>query len=197
MIGIIDYGMGNIKSVFNAFKYIGADIELVSLDVISKAEALVLPGVGAFRDTSAALEPYMDELKSYINNGRPFLGICIGLQYLFEESYENGRWKGLGLFDGPVKKLPMKKLPQIGWNSLEIWQESRLLAGITPGSYVYYINTYAAPPNEASATSTYGSEFAAVVENVNLFGTQFHPEKSGYVGLKILKNFVEVVKCPS
>lgn len=183
--------------MFNAFKFIGADVELVTLDEIAKTEALVLPGVGTFKDTSTALEPYKNEIKAYIESGKPFLGICIGLQYLFDESLENGTWHGLGLIDGQITRLPAKKLPQIGWNTLEIRRESRLLKGVLSGSYVYYINTYAAQPDSASAISTYGSEFAAAVENKNLFGTQFHPEKSGDVGLQILKNFVEVVKCPS
>jgi glutamine amidotransferase len=194
MIAILDYGMGNIQSVYNAFKYISAEVEIKTLEDFKEADALVLPGVGAFRDTAKLLNPYKKDLYYYLNSGKPFLGICIGLQYLFEESTENGKWKGLGFFEGKIKKLSAKKLPQVGWNTIEIKQESPLLKDIESGSYVYYINSYVAEKKNALATSVYGQEFAAVIAKKNVFATQFHPEKSGQIGLQILKNFVEVTK---
>ena len=127
MIGILDYGMGNIQSVYNAFRFINADIKIIKPDNFKDVDALVLPGVGAFKDTAALLEPYKKELMDFLSSGKPFLGICIGLQYLFEESLENGLWKGLGFFKGRINKLSANKLPQIGWNTLTIKQESPLL----------------------------------------------------------------------
>jgi len=196
MIGILNYGMGNIQSVYNAFKYIGAEVEIKTLENFQEADALVLPGVGAFKDTKDLLNPYKKEIKDYLSSGKPFLGICIGLQYLFEESTENGQWEGLGFFKGKVKKLSAKKLPQIGWNELKIKKKTPLLKDVENGSYVYYVNSFAADKKNALATSTYGQEFAAVVGQNDVFATQFHPEKSGKIGLQILKNFVEVTdKC--
>jgi glutamine amidotransferase len=193
MIGILNYGMGNIQSVYNAFRFLGVEVERRRPNEISDVDALVFPGVGAFRDTAILLQPYKNNLNNFLNSGKPFLGICIGLQYLFEESLENGRWQGLGFFKGQVTRLPAKKLPQIGWNKLNIKKETPLLKNIPTECYVYYINSYAARNSEAFATSIYGEEFAAVVGLENVFATQFHPEKSGEIGLKILDNFVEVV----
>ncbi len=196
MIAVLDYGMGNIQSVYNAFEYIGAEVKIRKLDDFQDSDALVLPGVGAFKDTSELLNPYKRQIKKYLSSGKPFLGICIGLQYLFEESNENGKWNGLGFFKGEIKKLSAKKLPQIGWNEIEIKKDNALLKDIKDGCYVYYVNSYAADKKNALATSIYGEEFAAVVGCGNVFATQFHPEKSGKIGLKILKNFVEVAqKC--
>lgn len=196
MIGILNYGMGNIQSVYNAFKYIGAEVEIKTLDNFQDADALVLPGVGAFKDTANLLNPYKQQIKDYLSSGKPFLGICVGLQYLFKESTENGQWEGLGFFKGKIKKLPAKKLPQIGWNKLKIKKNTPLLNGIVNNSYVYYVNSYVANKKNALATSVYGEEFAAIIGQNNVFGTQFHPERSGEVGLAILKNFVEVTnKC--
>ena len=189
MIGILDYGMGNIRSVSNALEFVGAEACFVTPDEMDKAGALVLPGVGAFRDTARLLEPYRGDLLGFIESGRPFLGICVGLQYLFEESLENGRWKGLGVFRGQVSKLTAGKLPQIGWNTLAVKVPSSFLEGVQPGSYVYYINSYGAPLADAAATTRYGNEFAAVMVRDNVFATQFHPEKSGDVGLGMLRNF--------
>lgn len=193
MIGILDYGMGNTRSIYNAFRYLRTRVEFKAPDDLHDIDALVLPGVGAFKDTALRLKPYEKNLTEFLSSGKPFLGICIGLQYLFEESFENGRWKGLGFFKGQIKKLPAKKLPQIGWNTITIKKETPLLKKIPPGSYVYYINSYAASGENALATSFYGREFAAVVGKGNVFATQFHPEKSGVIGLRILKNFVKVI----
>lgn len=194
MIGILNYGMGNIQSVYNAFRYLGSKVEIRTLDDLKNVDALVLPGVGAFKDMAILLEPYKIEIMDFLYSGKPFLGICIGLQYLFEESFENGQWKGLGFFKGTVNRLSAKKLPQIGWNTITIRQETPLLRNISSGSYVYYINSYAASEKNALAISKYGQDFAAVVGKGNVFATQFHPEKSGEIGLRILKNFIEVTK---
>lgn len=192
MIGIINYGTGNIQSVYNAFEYLGAKVKLIQPRQIEGMDALVLPGVGAFKDITFQLDPYKKTIVNFLKSGKPFLGICIGLQYLFEESYENGRWKGLGFFKGQVKKLPGKKLPQIGWNTLMVKKRTPLLNKISSGSFVYYMNSYAVIGENPFATSYYGTEFAAVVGAGNVFATQFHPEKSGRIGLQILENFIEV-----
>ena len=194
MIVILNYGMGNIQSVYNAFKYLGSEVEIRTPADFKDADALVLPGVGAFKDTALLLEPYKEYIIDFLSSGKPFLGICIGLQYLFDESFENGQWKGLGFFEGRINKLKAKKLPQIGWNTINIKKETPLLKNVSSESYVYYINSYAADGKNALATSFYGEEFAAVVGFGNIFATQFHPEKSGMVGLKILENFVEVTE---
>ena len=193
-IGIINYGMGNIQSVYNAFKYLNVEAGFTRPEDINKFDAVVLPGVGAFKDTAILLNPYKKDILEFLSSGKPFLGICVGLQYLYERSYENGKWDGLGYFKGEINRLREEKLPQIGWNKLIIQRKNPLLRDISSDSYVYYINSYAASKDRALATSLYGEEFAAVVGNGNVFGTQFHPEKSGKVGLKILKNFIEVTR---
>jgi glutamine amidotransferase len=193
-IGIINHGMGNIQSVYNAFKYLKVGVEFTRLRDIEKFSAIVLPGVGAFKDTAILLDPYKKNIQDFLSSGKSFLGICVGLQYLFEKSFENGEWNGLGYFKDQVRKLPEKKLPQIGWNKIIVKRKNPLLRDISSGSYVYYINSYAASEKYALATSFYGKEFAAIVADGNVFGTQFHPEKSGKVGLKILNNFIEVTK---
>ena len=193
-IGIINYGMGNIQSVYNAFKYLRVEVEYTKPEDIEKYNAVVLPGVGGFKDVVNLLNPYKENIQEFLSSSRPFLGICVGLQYLFEKSYENGELNGLGFFKGEVKKLPEKKLPQIGWNRILIKEKTPILKNVLSGTFVYYINSYAANKENALATSFYGTEFAALVGKENVFGTQFHPEKSGEVGLKILKNFIEVTK---
>ncbi len=193
MIGIFDYGMGNIQSVYNAFICLGAKVECRAPNDLRDVDAVVLPGVGAFKDTAFQLEPYKKNIMEFLSSGKPFLGICIGFQYLFEESFENGRWKGLGFFPGKINRLSAKKLPQIGWNTLKIKKETPILKKVPSGGFVYYINSYAASGKNALATSFYREEFAAVVGKGNVFATQFHPEKSGMVGLRILDNFIRVV----
>ena len=195
MISILDYGMGNIQSVYNAFKFLGAETKFIKPEEISKAKVLVFPGVGAFKDTLELIEPYKKELIKYLNSGKPFLGICIGLQFLYEASDENKKYPGIGFFKGKVTRLKSKNLPQIGWNKLIVKQKNPILKNVKTGDFVYYINSYATSPQKALATSRYNNEFAAVVNNGNVFATQFHPEKSGRVGLIILKNFIEVTRC--
>lgn len=193
-IGIIDYGSGNTQSIINAFEYLNTKICLIKPNQMDTVDALVLPGVGSFKNIAEKLRPYQKNILEYLEKNKPFLGICVGLQYLFEESFENGKTQGLGFFEGKVKKLPSEKIPQIGWNTLEIKKPNQLLKGLSDGFFVYYVNSYAVDARNCLASSFYKKSFAAVVGQGNVFATQFHPEKSGKNGLKILKNFIKVVK---
>ena len=201
MIAIIDYDAGNIKSVEKAFAFLGKETVITrDADVILKADKVVLPGVGAFGDAMKKLKEY--DLVGVINNvvksGTPLLGICLGLQLLFESSEESEGVEGLGILKGKVVKFTEKngyKIPQIGWNSLDINPDSRLFKGIPEQSYVYFVHSYylkAADKNVVAATSEYTDCFHAAVEKDNVFACQFHPEKSGEIGLKILENFAEL-----
>ena len=203
MIAVIDYGVGNLFSVQKAFSYLGADAKITSdeRDMVS-AEKLVLPGVGAFGDCMNNLEAtgLIPVLKSEIEKGKPLLGICVGLQILFDGSEESPGAKGLGIISGRIKKInaPTLKVPHIGWNSLEVRaprQRNDLFAGVSKSSYVYFVHSYHAVPDDGSvitATTEYGEKLTAAVALGNVQATQFHPEKSGDVGLKIIKNFIEV-----
>ncbi len=203
MIAVIDYGVGNLFSVQKAFSYLGADAKITSdeRDMVS-AEKLVLPGVGAFGDCMNNLEAtgLIPVLKSEIEKGKPLLGICVGLQILFDGSEESPGAKGLGIISGRIKKInaPTLKVPHIGWNSLEVRaprQRNDLFAGVSQSSYVYFVHSYHAVPDDGSvitATTEYGEKLTAAVALGNVQATQFHPEKSGDVGLKIIKNFIEV-----
>lgn len=203
MIAVIDYGVGNLFSVQKAFSYLGADARITSdeRDMVS-AEKLVLPGVGAFGDCMNNLEAtgLIPVLKSEIEKGKPLLGICVGLQILFDGSEESPGAKGLGIISGRIKKInaPTLKVPHIGWNSLEVRaprQRNDLFAGVSQSSYVYFVHSYHAVPDDGSvitATTEYGEKLTAAVALGNVQATQFHPEKSGDVGLKIIKNFIEV-----
>ena len=201
MIGIIDYGRGNLHSVENALNYIGADC-IASSDkkVLDRCDKLILPGVGAFRDAMESLQ--RADMVSYVKeNKRPILGICLGMQLLFDRSYEFGECDGLSLIEGEVVKLEAYqndrkyKIPHMGWNSLEIRENQPLFKGIESGVYTYFVHSYkCVPKNESDIASTtyYGEEICASVRSGNVFGTQFHPEKSGEkTGLVMLKNFVE------
>ena len=197
-VTIIDYGAGNVPSVERALQRLGAKPERTnSPDKIGKAEALLLPGVGHY----AALVRALDEQKirepliSAIKQGVPFLGICLGLQVLFESSAESSQLQGLNLLAGRVCALPSTvKLPHMGWNQIVSNRESRLLAGIDSSAYFYFAHSYAAPDSNASTTATcfHGSPFAAVVEEQNIYGVQFHPEKSGDSGSRLLENFLRI-----
>lgn len=196
-IAIIDYGMGNLRSIKRGLEQAGARAVITDdKKIIEKADALVLPGVGAFCDAIANLSRFEDLIKSAAKE-KPMLGVCLGMQLLFEESEEGGRHEGLGLLQGRVVRLPAKlKVPQMGWNRIKIRKKSRLLEGIKNGDYFYFVHSYYAVgcKEATTATTKYGVEVPAVVEKNLLFGTQFHPEKSGAKGLRMLRNFVEIAK---
>ena len=200
MVGIIDYGVGNLFSLKSSFKAIGEDA-FVSSDpeILGKADRLVLPGVGAFEDAAKKLRASgLDGfVRGQAEEGKPLLGICLGMQLLFEKSYEYGEHEGLGLLKGSVVpmegKLPSDlKIPHMGWNALEV-KRGRLLEAVD-GQYVYFVHSFYADGCEASvsAVTEYGIPITASVEQGNIFGCQFHPEKSGNVGLSILRRFCEV-----
>jgi len=200
MIAIIDYGVGNLRSVQRAFEHVGAEA-VVTTDraTIESASAVVLPGVGAFGQAMANLEQagLTDVIRQVIAQGRPFLGICLGLQLLFEESDEMGQHRGLGVFGGQVKRFEVGlKVPQIGWNQIHIQRASPLLEGVADGSYTYFVHSYyvaPADPEIVLATTDYEMDYASIVGQDNVFGIQFHPEKSQAVGLSILRNFTMLV----
>jgi glutamine amidotransferase len=202
MIGIVDYDIGNLRSVQKAFQHEGGEAVFVRTPrEIAKADGLVLPGVGAFGDCvrSLADSGMWDAVLAWAKSGKPFFGICVGYQMLFESSEEAPGRPGLGLFEGEVKKFtarPGQKIPQIGWNTVEVCQpDAPLLNGIAGGDYVYYVHSYYVRPRDRSLVAletTYGDTFAAAITNGNLIATQFHPEKSQRAGLQLLRNFVEL-----
>nr|MBC8264779.1 imidazole glycerol phosphate synthase subunit HisH [Anaerolineales bacterium] len=196
MIAIIDYGMGNLRSVERAFEYVGAEAVVTAhRETIEAASAVVLPGVGAFGKAMSNLERagLTDVIRQVIAQGRPFLGICLGLQLLFEESDEMGQHRGLGVFGGQVKRFEIDlKVPQIGWNQIHIQRASPLLDGVADGSYAYFVHSYYVAPADREivlATTDYEIDYASIIGQGNVFGIQFHPEKSQAVGLRILRNF--------
>lgn len=200
MIGIIDYGMGNLKSVKKALDSVGGN-SIISLDKeeLSKCDGLILPGVGAFPDAMRSIRNNkLDEfIKEYALSGKPFLGICLGMQLLFDKGYEVEPTEGLGLIQGKIKKLDIAyKIPHMGWNSLDFQRESKLTQNIKAGSYVYFVHSYYAEvelKEDLVATANYGIDVPAVVQRDNVFGAQFHPEKSGDVGMIMLKNFIAML----
>jgi glutamine amidotransferase len=199
MIAIIDYDAGNIKSVEKAVKFLGFDcVTTRDKDVIDSADKLILPGVGAFGDAMEKLNSFglVDVIKSNVEKNKPLLGICLGMQILFEEGDESPGVMGLGLLGGKIKRLPEKegfKIPHMGWNQIKVIDDNPLLKGLD-GKYVYFVHSYYCPKSkDASALTTYaGVEYVSVVRRGNVYATQFHPEKSGNVGLEILKNFGEL-----
>jgi len=203
VIALIDYGSGNLRSVHKALLKVGAQVRLARQPAeVADAQALVLPGVGAFDDCIQALgkQALLEASRQFIQSGRPFLGICVGYQALFEKSEEfNSCAPGLGVFQGNVVRFSAQdglKIPQIGWNQLEIVKpECPLFRGIPSGSYVYFVHSFFPKPADASIVATrttYGETFASAVWRDNVFATQFHPEKSQNIGLQLLKNFVEL-----
>lgn len=202
MIAIIDYGAGNLQSVSKALAHIGCEAFITrDKDKILKADGAVLPGVGSFGDTMDTMTEYgiKDTVIEYAKSGKPFLGICLGLQLLFPKSEESPEAEGLGIFDGSITKIPSGeglKIPHIGWNSLNIKKSDGLFKGIGKNPYVYFVHSYflnASDKSIVSAQTEYGVTIDAAVEKGNVFATQFHPEKSGETGLKILRNFADIV----
>ena len=203
MIVVIDYGMGNLKSVYNALKKLDLDCIISGeIDDIKKADKLILPGVGAFKDAIDNLSNMnlIPIIKEKVEEGCPLLGICLGMQMLFEEGYEGEVRKGLGFIKGKVKLMEPKeevKIPHIGWNRLEKNNDNKLLNGLDKESFVYYVHSFMATDinnDELVAYSEYGGiNIPGLVSKDNVYGAQFHPEKSGEVGLKILKNFGELI----
>ena len=201
MIAIIDYDAGNIKSVEKALQKLGAEVLITkNAETILHADKVILPGVGAFGDAMANLKRYgLDEvIHQVVKKGTPFLGICLGLQLLFERSDETPGVEGLGILKGEILRIPEKddlKIPHMGWNSLHLQNGGRLFKGLSEQSYVYFVHSYYLKAEEeeiVKATTEYSVNIHASVEQGNVFACQFHPEKSSDVGLAILKNFVEL-----
>ncbi|MBQ3975018.1 MAG: imidazole glycerol phosphate synthase subunit HisH [Lachnospiraceae bacterium] len=201
MIALIDYEAGNIKSVENALKFLGRETVLTrDRDQIWMADKVILPGVGAFGDAMDRIRDYdlEDVIHSVTDRGTPFLGICLGLQLLFEESEESPGAKGLGILPGKVSRIPEgegRKVPQIGWNDLSYPKKGRLFEDVPEGSYVYFVHSYYLHADDrdiVAAQTEYGVTIDASVEKDNVFACQFHPEKSERVGMQILRNFVKL-----
>ena len=211
MIAVIDYGVGNLFSLLSSLNYVGLDTKLTNdVEEIKSAKGIILPGVGAFRDAVSNLEKYglKDILIDEAKNGKTFLGICLGMQMLFEKSYEYGEFEGLGLINGSVEEIKKHipensdlKIPHMGWNNLKINDEFRndkILKNVNVENeeYVYYVHSYFAKADMKNivAYSEYGTKIPGIVKNENVYGMQFHPEKSGDTGLKLLKNWGELAK---
>lgn len=209
MIAVIDYGVGNLFSLLSSLNYVGLDTKLTNnIEEIKNAKGIILPGVGAFRDAIGNLEKYglKETLINEAENGKPFLGICLGMQMLFEKSYEYGEYKGLGLINGTVEEIKKYipensdlKIPHMGWNSLiinERFKDDKILKDADNNEYVYYVHSYFAKTDTKNIVtySEYGTKIPGIVKNENVYGMQFHPEKSGDTGLKLLKNWGELIK---
>ena len=200
MIAIVDYGAGNLLSVKKALDFIGAEsVITASADEIKNADGVILPGVGSFGNAMESMRDsgLVETVRAAALSGRPFLGICLGLQLLFESSEESPGVEGLGVLKGKILKIPSDnlKVPHMGWNSLEIKKSTPLFDGICDGAYVYFVHSYylsAGDISDVSSTTEYGVTIHASVAKGNLFATQFHPEKSGDVGIQMLKNFVSL-----
>lgn len=203
MIALLDYGSGNLRSVEKALRKVGADVQVITgPEGLKEARAAVLPGVGAFDDCITAMrkQELLEGVKRFIQSGRPFLGICVGYQALFERSEEfNSCAGGLSIFKGRVVRFteqPGLKIPQIGWNQLELNNgKCPLFKGIADRSYVYFVHSFFPKPEDASiisARTEYGEKFASAIWKDNIYATQFHPEKSQTIGLKLLENFVQL-----
>ena len=201
MIGIIDYDAGNIRSVEKAMKYLGQDVCITrDRDTLLQADKVILPGVGSFGDAMNHLQEYglVEVIHELTELEKPFLGICLGLQLLFERSEESPGVEGLGILKGEILKIPETeglKIPHMGWNSIDIKEGSRLFEGIDRQSYMYFVHSYylkARNPEDVAATTWYSTDIHAAVEHDNIFACQFHPEKSSELGLRILKNFADL-----
>ena len=199
MIAIFDYGAGNLRSVQNTLDAIGCEYTLVrDAEGLRKANRIILPGVGHFGQMMRALDELKvrEALRERIDAGVPFLGICLGMQALFPASEEAPEVQGLGLYEGTVQRFPLEaRVPHMGWNELEVKPESKLLEGLGPRPFVYFAHSYYVPENpRAGATCTYELKYTAAIESKNVYGVQFHPEKSGDLGQKIVKNFLTTDK---
>jgi len=198
MITIINYGLGNLKSIENALKYLGEKVKITEKpEEIKKAEKIILIGVGNFGEAIKNLKKKRlhSLIKEAISEGKPFLGICLGMQILFEESQESPGIKGLNILKGKVFKFKKVKTPQIGWNQIKIQRKTRILKGIKDKSFVYFMHSFYVKPLDRKimvAVTNYGKDYCSAIELKNTFGVQFHPEKSGKIGLQILKNFIEL-----
>jgi glutamine amidotransferase len=199
VIALVDYGAGNLTSVRKALNTLGADYETPRQPAdCLKASGLIVPGVGNFAATAVLEGPWRDTIADAVRRGTPLLGICVGMQWLFEGSDEAPGVKGLGVLPGRIRRLDgdaerRLKIPHVGWNALEFTRPARLLAGLDSGAQVYFTHSFAAPVTSAcAAATTHASTFASAVEQDNVFGVQFHPEKSSDAGLQILKNFLAI-----
>ena len=202
MLAIIDYGVGNIFSLYSSFKFIGEDVVLTNdKKIIDSCSHIILPGVGAFADAKRKLDEsgMAEVVKEQVKTGKPLMGICLGMQMLFDKSLEYGEHEGLGLVGGSVKPIsdviPSElKIPHIGWNALEFTAESKLFKYINNGDHVYFVHSFYATDcaKDTIAVSEYGAPLTAAVAKDNVYGCQFHPEKSGAVGMNILKAFCEL-----
>ena len=198
MITIIDYKSGNLKSISNGFKKLGEEYQITdNTETISNATHLVLPGVGAFGSAMENLKDFKEVITEHVNDDKPFLGICLGQQVLLTESAESPNIKGLDLFKGHCEHLPKGvKVPHMGWNKLNIIKNSKILEDVN-NEYFYFVHSYHTVPDDENiiaGTCEYGVEIAAALSYNNLFSTQFHPEKSGKPGLKVLKNFINIME---
>jgi glutamine amidotransferase len=197
-ISIVDYGVGNLHSIRRGIELAGADARVTSdRTEIEDADAIVLPGVGAFDDAMEGLKDKFEPIMDEVRDGKPLLGICLGMQLLLTRS-EEGKSMGLNIIPGEVVRLPQGlKVPQMGWNSLEIRREHPIISGIAPSSYMYFVHSYYAHPKDSNTiltTTDYGIGFPSIIAQDSIIGVQFHPEKSSKIGLQMLKNFVCMVK---
>ena len=201
MIALIDYGAGNLTSVRKALTALGADYDTpASPEELRRFSAVIVPGVGNFAATAALVGPWREAIGAAVRGGTPLFGICLGMQWLYEGSDEAPDVPGLGVLPGRVTRLQGNaeqrlKIPHVGWNALDATRHARILAGLEPRSHVYFTHSFAAPVTaDCVAATTHAETFAAVVERGNVFGVQFHPEKSSEAGLRIIRNFLDVVR---
>jgi len=195
VIVVIDYGAGNLFSIRNAFKKIGVNVEATAdAKTIENADALVLPGVGSFGDAMEKLEPLCETIIDFVDSGKPFLGLCLGIQVILSKSDESPQVDGLGLIDGVCHRFEGDglKVPHMGWNTIDVVRETPLLSGIESGEYFYFVHSFFPKPEDENvvvAKTEYGINFPSVIAKDNVYATQFHPEKSGEAGLRVLENF--------